>query len=102
MNTPPDEGTPLMDPILTIYGRKDCRLRCPAVVRRAIRKGVPYEYVDLDENPQEAALLRERLDAESGRTELPICTYGDDLWTGVRFDKIDAIAGSKTSLKTAS
>lgn len=89
-----------MDPILTIYGRKDCRLRCPAVVRRAIRKGVPYKYVDLDEHPEEAAQLRKRLEAESGRTELPICTYGDDLWTGARFDKIDAISPAR--LKTAS
>lgn len=86
-----------MEPILTIHGRKDCRVRCPAVVRRAIRKGVPYEYVDLDENPEVAEQLRRRL---NGAAELPICTYGDDLWTGVRFEKIDAI--SPTQLKTAS
>ncbi|MGO2537836.1 glutaredoxin family protein [Brachybacterium tyrofermentans] len=88
-----------MDPILTIYGRKDCRLRCPAVVRRAIRKGVPYKYVDLDEHPEDAQQLRKRL---NGEAELPICTYGDDLWTGVNFDKIDAISTADSRLKTAS
>lgn len=91
-----------MEPTLTIYGRKDCRLRCPAVVRRAIRKGVPHTYVDLDEHPEEATRLRKRLAAEGGGAELPVCTYGDDIWTGVRFDKIDAISPSAPRLKTAS
>lgn len=71
--------------ILTIYGGPDCR-RCKVIVQRCQRKGVPYKYVDVEEDPAAADRLK-----ALGYATAPVMEYGEDHWSGVRLDKIDAL-----------
>lgn len=75
-----------MAAVLTIYGRSDCR-GCDALVRRAIRRGVPYRYVDLERDAGARAHVR-----ALGLDELPIGEVGDVRFSGVRYDVVDALA----------
>lgn len=71
--------------ILTIYGRPGCE-RCKVLVKRCQRKGVPYQYVDVEEDPAAAAHLK-----ALGFVTAPVGEYGEDRWSGVRIDKVDAL-----------
>lgn len=73
------------DPILTIYGKSGCP-GCDALVRRAVRKGVPYRYVDVEQDAEALAHIK-----SLGYSQAPVGEVGDDHWSGVRFDKVDAL-----------
>lgn len=70
---------------LTIYGSPNCH-RCAALVRRAVRKGIPHVYVDVTQDKTAKQHVK-----ELGYTELPVGEVGDDHWSGARFDKVDEL-----------
>lgn len=72
-----------MDPILTIYGQPDCR-RCDALMRHALRKGVPYRYIDVTRDPKAKAHIK-----ALGYQSTPVAEIGDEHWGGVKITKID-------------
>ncbi|MGO2047617.1 MAG: glutaredoxin family protein [Brachybacterium tyrofermentans] len=74
------------DLILTIYGTPTCG-DCKLLVRHCQRKGVPYEYVDVTKDPEAAAHVK-----ALGYVTGPVGEYGDDHWSGLRFDKVSALA----------
>ncbi|UQN31800.1 glutaredoxin family protein [Brachybacterium kimchii] len=74
-----------MDPILTIYGQPDCR-RCKMLMQHALRKGVPFRYIDVAEDPKAKAHIK-----ALGYLSVPVAEVGDEHWGGLKFTKIDEL-----------
>lgn len=73
--------------MLTIYSKPQCS-KCHAVIRRALRKGIAFQVIDVSTDPVALAHVK-----ELGYAQLPVCETTDgDHWGDVRFDKIDALA----------
>ena len=70
---------------ITIYGRHNCP-QCGATVRKAEALGLPFSYVDLDDDIAAAA----RLLAQNHRS-LPVVEAGDQVWSGFRPDLLDKV-----------
>lgn len=69
----------------TLYSQKNCQ-PCKAVERRLIKNGTPYTKVDVSEDADAAARLK-----QLGYTAAPVLVSGQTHIVGYSPDKIDAL-----------
>lgn len=67
---------------ITVYGRHDC-VQCRATARALEKLGLPFFYVDLDEDFAAEARL-----VAAGHRALPVVEAGDQTWAGFHPDLI--------------
>ncbi|MER2473199.1 glutaredoxin-like protein NrdH [Photorhabdus laumondii] len=70
---------------ITIYSKPDC-VQCSATYQALSRRNIPYQIVDLTENPQALATIR-----AMGYQQIPVVVAGTQHWSGFRPDKINAL-----------
>lgn len=75
----------MMDQSITIYGRADCR-QCDATVQHAKKRGIPFSYIDIDDDIAAQA----RILAGPHRS-LPVVEAGEESWAGFRPDLLDKV-----------
>jgi glutaredoxin-like protein NrdH len=75
-----------MTDTLIIYGKPGCT-RCDQLVKYCRRKGIPYRYIDVDQDADAKARIE-----SLGYAEVPVGMIGDDHFQGVRLDKIRPLA----------
>lgn len=69
--------------MLKIYGRPSCS-NCQTTKKILDAKNTPYEWVDVDENPEIIAWIR-----KNGWTPLPMIETGDERWNGLNINKLN-------------
>ena len=67
---------------IKVYGREDCT-HCDAAKRFFDRKGIDFQYVDLDKNPDAYKKI-----VSEGYSQLPVVKTLDGDWQGSRPDKL--------------
>jgi glutaredoxin-like protein NrdH len=73
-----------------VFGREGC-VQCKATCRALTERGIAFECVDVDADPDAAATAR-RVAQEGGSTQLPVVQVpGMAPWTGFHPDLINAI-----------
>ncbi|MGU3643857.1 glutaredoxin-like protein NrdH [Microbacterium sp. C23T] len=73
---------------LTVYSKPGC-VQCAATYRALDSHGIPYDIVDLTDNPAALAYVTDEL----GYSQAPVVVASDqDHWSGFRPDHIDRIA----------
>ena len=70
---------------ITVYTTPNC-VQCNSTKRYLDRHNVPYETVDLSQDEQALAMVR-----ELGHTVAPVVIAGDKHWSGFRLDQIKNI-----------
>ncbi|MFD0707221.1 glutaredoxin-like protein NrdH [Photorhabdus akhurstii] len=70
---------------ITIYSKPDC-VQCNATYQALNRRNIPYQIVDLTENPQDLATIR-----AMGYQQVPVVVTDTQHWSGFRPDKINAL-----------
>lgn len=70
---------------ITIYTRNDC-VQCHATKRAMESRGVEFEMVNIDLDPEAADTLREQ-----GFRQLPVVIAGETSWSGFRPDMINRL-----------
>ncbi|OCA53861.1 glutaredoxin-like protein NrdH [Photorhabdus namnaonensis] len=70
---------------ITIYSKPDC-VQCNATYQALNRRNIPYQIVDLTENPQALATIR-----AMGYQQVPVVVTDTQHWSGFRPDKINAL-----------
>ncbi|EOV8836508.1 glutaredoxin-like protein NrdH [Cronobacter dublinensis] len=74
---------------ITIYTRNDC-VQCHATKRALESRGIAFDTINLDEQPEAIDTLREQ-----GFRQLPVVMADDLSWSGFRPDMINRLrAGS--------
>lgn len=71
---------------IIIYTRSDC-VQCHATKRAMESRGVAFETVNIDQQPEAADTLRAQ-----GFRQLPVVVAGETSWSGFRPDMINRIA----------
>ena len=71
---------------IIIYTRNDC-VQCHATKRAMESRGVAFEMVNIDQQPEAADTLRAQ-----GFRQLPVVVAGETSWSGFRPDMITRIA----------
>ncbi len=71
---------------IIIYTRNDC-VQCHATKRAMESRGVAFEMVNIDQQPEAADTLRAQ-----GFRQLPVVVAGETSWSGFRPDMINRIA----------
>ena len=71
---------------IIIYTRTDC-VQCHATKRAMESRGVAFEMVNIDQQPEAADTLRAQ-----GFRQLPVVVAGETSWSGFRPDMINRIA----------
>ena len=71
---------------IIIYTRNDC-VQCHATKRAMESRGVAFEMVNIDQQPEAADTLRAQ-----GFRQLPVVVAGDTSWSGFRPDMINRLA----------
>ena len=71
---------------IIIYTRNDC-VQCHATNRAMESRGVAFEMVNIDQQPEAADTLRAQ-----GFRQLPVVVAGETSWSGFRPDMINRIA----------
>jgi len=71
---------------ITIYTRNDC-VQCHATKRAMESRGVAFEMVNIDQQPEAADILRAQ-----GFRQLPVVVAGETSWSGFRPDMINRLA----------
>lgn len=71
---------------IIIYTRNDC-VQCHATKRAMESRGVAFEMVNIDQQPEAADTLRAQ-----GFRQLPVVMAGETSWSGFRPDMINRIA----------
>lgn len=72
---------------VTVYGKPHCN-QCTATERQLDKVGVQYNYVDISEQPEAIAVIK-----ELGYLAAPVVVAGDgNHWSGFRPEKIAALA----------
>ena len=71
---------------VTVYTKPSC-VQCNATYRSLDSKGIEYEIVDLTEDADALAAVR-----ELGYQQAPVVITESDHWSGFRPDKIDELA----------
>lgn len=75
----------------TVYGRPGC-VQCQYTTRLLDKEGIPYQYVDVDQNPTAATELKAVVESHKLSASLPLVTHqGSSPWTGFSPDKIRGI-----------
>lgn len=67
---------------ITIYVTENC-VQCNSTKRYFDKNNIPYETVNLNENPEAMAMVK-----EMGYTAAPVVIAGDRHWSGFRIEKI--------------
>ncbi|WP_046397026.1 glutaredoxin-like protein NrdH [Photorhabdus luminescens] len=70
---------------ITIYSKPDC-VQCNATYQALNRRNIPYQIVDLTENPQALATIR-----AMGYQQVPVVVTDTQHWSGFHPDKINAL-----------
>lgn len=73
---------------IIIYTRNDC-VQCHATRRAMESRGLAFEMVNVDQQPDAADILREQ-----GFRQLPVVNAGDLRWSGFRPDMINRLRPS--------
>lgn len=76
---------PVGDEVL-VWEKPSCVQRT-ATLRALDAKGIPHRVLDLTEHQDAITILK-----NANFMQAPFVQHGDDVWTGFRPDKIDAIA----------
>ena len=71
---------------IIIYSKPDC-VQCNATYRALDKQGITYQVVDLTEDPQALNHVK-----SLGYQQVPVIITHDDHWSGLRPDKISALA----------
>ncbi|MBD8080108.1 glutaredoxin-like protein NrdH [Cellulosimicrobium arenosum] len=71
---------------VTVYSKPSC-VQCEATYRALDKKGVEYTVVDISEDAEALAMVR-----ELGYLQAPVVVAGDEHWSGFRPDQISALA----------
>ncbi|MCF8580095.1 glutaredoxin-like protein NrdH [Enterobacter ludwigii] len=71
---------------IIIYTRNDC-VQCHATKRAMESRGVAFEMVNIDQQPEAADILRAQ-----GFRQLPVVVAGETSWSGFRPDMINRLA----------
>ncbi|GMA25232.1 glutaredoxin-like protein NrdH [Luteimicrobium album] len=71
---------------ITVYSKPAC-VQCEATKRALDKKGLEYDVVDVTEDPEALALVR-----ELGYLQAPVVVADDTHWSGFRPDQITALA----------
>lgn len=74
--------------MVTLFTGPSCH-RCLTTKLHLKKRGLPFEEVRIDEDEDEAELLR-----ELGFSGLPVVHYGDTVFEGYHPDKLDRLAAS--------
>ena len=77
---------------IIIYTRNDC-VQCHATKRAMESRGVAFEMVNIDQQPEAADTLRAQ-----GFRQLPVVVAGETSWSGFRPDMINRIAAQAIGL----
>jgi len=76
---------------ITIYTRDDC-VQCHATKRAMENRGVAFEMVNVDQQPDAAETLK-----AMGFRQLPVVIAGDTRWSGFRPDMINRLQAEAAS-----
>ena len=79
---------------IIIYTRNDC-VQCHATRRAMESRGLAFEMVNVDQQPDAADTLREQ-----GFRQLPVVIAGELRWSGFRPDMINRLRPSVTAAST--
>lgn len=71
---------------VTVYTKPNC-VQCNATYRALDKARIPYDVVDIEENPEARNYVM-----ELGYLQAPVVVAGDDHWSGFRPDRIKALA----------
>ncbi|MFC8731979.1 glutaredoxin-like protein NrdH [Luteimicrobium sp. NPDC057192] len=77
---------------ITVYSKPAC-VQCEATKRALDKKGLEYDVVDVTEDPEALALVR-----ELGYLQAPVVVADDTHWSGFRPDQITALAAKVATL----
>ncbi len=72
---------------VTVYGRPGCQ-QCKQTTRKLDKAGVPYTYVDVDDDAVAGALVDIYAAKNPGPKSLPLVTAGDQYWFGFRNERL--------------
>jgi glutaredoxin-like protein NrdH len=72
--------------VITVYSKPVCQA-CKATYRYLDKAGLEYEVVDLTEDAEAAAFV-----ASLGYTSAPVVVAGDEHWSGLKVDRINALS----------
>ena len=67
---------------ITVYTTANC-VQCNSTKRYLDKNNIEYETVDLNENPEAMAMVK-----EMGYSAAPVVIAGDKHWSGFRIEKI--------------
>jgi len=70
-----------------VYGRPGC-MQCKQTTRKLDKHGVPYTYVDVDDDAVAGALVDIYATKNPGPKSLPLVTAGDQYWFGFRHERL--------------
>jgi glutaredoxin-like protein NrdH len=77
---------------ITVYSKPAC-VQCEATKRALDKKGLRYDVVDVTEDPEALALVR-----ELGYLQAPVVVADETHWSGFRPDQITALAAKVAAL----
>lgn len=72
--------------MVTVYSLPNC-VQCDSTKRLLTRSEVAFEEVDLSQDPDAMAMVR-----ELGYTAAPVVMAGEDHWSGFRPDKLATLS----------
>lgn len=72
--------------MVTIYSLPNC-VQCESTKKFLRNKSIDYVEIDMSQN--EEALQKVR---ELGFTQAPVVEYGEEKWSGFRFDRLNTLA----------
>ena len=75
---------------LIIYTRNNC-VQCHATKRAMESRGMVFEMVNIDQQPEAAETLRAQ-----GFRQLPVVSAGETRWSGFRPDMINRLSAQAT------
>ena len=79
---------------ITVYSKPAC-VQCDATYRALDKKGIDYTIVDISADPEALEMVR-----GLGYLQAPVVVAGDEHWSGLRPDQINALA-AKVSASVA-
>jgi glutaredoxin-like protein NrdH len=72
--------------MVTIYTLPAC-VQCDNTKRFLSRKLINYKEIDMSKDLEALQKIK-----ELGFTQAPVVEYGEDVWSGFRFDKLNSLA----------
>lgn len=71
---------------VTVYSKPTC-VQCKATYHYLDKAGIEYDKVDISETPEAAELV-----TSLGYSQVPVVVAGEDHWSGLKVDRIRALA----------